>query len=407
MRHFWLMIIIIFTASLNTPAHAQFGDLGDIIKNIKGTSQTSNQTPIYAETNVETISVTIHYDVPIPLDEHMITLSAYAPNDPSGHSKQAQLLGQTRLMLDGLSSPLKLGVTVPNALIKKFPFIRIKAEVRDTNNNRVMLSERESLYRGKQTPMLTLLPTTPDVKVQDTSQITGLEQINGEVVFHSKRHKPKDGRLTVQLVENALAGSNSITIAAEKVMQISQVETSYPFSLDRALITSAPLTPLFLKAWVTDWAGRKTHIIRKPVPYNGADTEYRLMLDALTQGKNTAAGRRMNPELMAQTSVHGEAMFDPSNGMPDDAKLKISLKKAVGAFGENLGLSSQTIRVNLQDRRVPFSLTTASTNFDPFIPAPILTLEIVDNRGNIFYDSGEIRAIEGPQVVQLYARPSF
>ena len=77
----------------------------------------------------------------------------------------------------------------------------------------------------------------------------------------------------------------------------------------------------------------------------------------------------------------------------------------MGAFGENRVISQQTILMNSQQgSRIPFSLSAASTNFDPFIPAPILKLEILDSRGNIFYDSGDIRAAEGNQTIQLYAR---
>lgn len=407
MRQYWLIIFTFLMTTFSLPSHAQFEDLGGILEDIISGSQIPGQTPIHGQTAVETIPVTIHYDVPVPLDDHMITLSAYTPSDPSGTSKETQLLGQTRLMLNGLSTPLNLSLTVPNAMTKDLPFIRITAEVRDENNNRVMQNEREGLYRGAETPELTLLATGATIDVNEPPQISGLELIKAEVSIRDKKHIPKDGTLIIQLLENALAGSPSITIAAEKVIQIDQIAHPYAFTLERGLTADSQQVPLSLKAWITDWAGRKTHILRTPVPYNGADTDYKLILDSLAQGKNTAAGKYLNPALMAQASVHGEAVFDLSNGIPTGARLKVTLRKPVGAFGENPVLTSQTIMVRSQDKRIPFSLSTASTNFDPFIPAPILTLEIVDSRGNIFYDSGEISAKEGPQIVRLYARRGF
>ena len=107
---------------------------------------------------------------------------------------------------------------------------------------------------------------------------------------------------------------------------------------------------------------------------------------------------------MAQTIIAGDAVYDPNNGIPSGARLKATLSKSVGAFGENRVLSQQTIIVGQQGNRIPFSLAAASTNFDPFIPAPILKLEITDTRGNIYYDSGDISAREGHQTIQLYPR---
>lgn len=407
MRHYWLAIFVILTASLSTTSNAQFEDLSGIIEDIIKGSQIPNQSSIDGETAIETITVTLHYNVPIPLDQHMITLSAYAPSDPAGKSKKAQLLGQTRLMMNGLSSPLKLGLPVPRAMQQNLSFIRITAEIRDENNARVMLNEREGLYRGNDLPELTLLSTLSAAQINEAPQISGLEIINGDVFIRDKTQVPRDGQLTVQLLENALAGSNTIAVAAEKMIQLDQTYPPYSFFLERGLVAGKVQTPLSLKSWITDWAGRKTHIIREPVAYNGAEIHYKLVLDALSQGANTARGQRLDPSLMAQTVIYGEAVFDPSNGIPSGAQLKATLSRSVGAFGENPTLTSQSTILHSQDTRIPFSLSTASTHFDPFIPAPILKLEIVDSRGNIFYDSGDIQAIEGRQVVQLYARRDF
>ena len=407
MRSVWFAIITIILTSLSSSSHAQFEDLGEIIEEIIKGSQIPGQTPIYEDTAIETVPITIIYDVPVPLDDHTITLSAHTPHDPSGISKHTQLLGQTRLMMNGLSSPLKLGLTIPSAMTKDLTFIRISAEIQDTNNNRVMIHEREGIYRGSEPPSLNLISTSQSDPISNAPEISGLELINGEVFIRDKARVPNNGTLTIQLSENTLAGGQSLIIAAEKNIPIDQNYPPYAFTLERGLVTGNQSNVLSLKAWIADWAGRKTHILREPVSYNGPDTQYKIILDALAQGSQTSAGRHLNPALMAQTIVRGEAVFDPSNGIPTGAKMKVTLNKSIGAFGENTTLATQTIIVNAHDTRIPFSLSTASTNFDPFIPASILKLEILDSRGNIYYDSGDIVAVEGDQLVQLYARRGF
>ena len=407
MRSVWLAIITIILTSLSFSSHAQFEDLGGIIEDIIKGSQIPGQTPIYEDTAIETIPITIIYDVPASLDDHVIILSAFTPHDPSGISKHTQLLGQTRLMMNGLSSPLKLGLTIPSSMTKELTFIRISAEIQDTNNNRVMMHEREGIYRGSEPPSLNLISTSQSDPISNAPEISGLELINGEVFIRDKARVPNNGTLTIQLLENALAGGRSLTIAAEKIISIERDYPPFAFTLERGLVAENESHVLSLNAWITDWAGRKTHILREPVSYNGPDTQYKIILDALAQGSQTSVGKHLNPALMAQTFVKGEAVFDPSNGIPTGAKMKVTLNKSIGAFGEKPTLATQTIIVDARDTRIPFSLSTASTNFDPFIPAPILKLEIIDNHGNIYYDSGDIVAVEGDQLVQLYARRGF
>jgi len=195
-----------------------------------------------------------------------------------------------------------------------------------------------------------------------------------------------------------------VTIASEKIIAIDGASLPIVFAMDRGLTSQNSQPSLAFKAWIHDWAGRKTHVMRTPVPYNGPDIEYKLKLDVLAQGANTRAGRNLDPNLMAQATVSGEALFDADSGMPSDARLKVTLSRAVGAVGENRVLSTQTIILRGFEGRAPFALSTASTNFDPLIPAPLLNLQIIDRNDRVYFDSGEIRAKEGPQSIQLYAR---
>lgn len=394
-------------SALSSSATAQLEDFEDILEGIINGTKIQEQTPIYGERSIETIPVSIRYDVPSDLDDHMLILSAYTPNDPSGIKSEPKLLGQTQILLNGLEQPLQLIIAVPETVTRDLTFSRITAEIRDPNNNRVMINEREGLYRGTEPPEITLIATGGHFTSPQIQPIASFEVVTGEVFFSDRRQLPRGGNLTIQLLENALAGGTSFTIAAEDTITIDNQLPPFKFAINRGIITSKKGIPLTIKAWITDWVGRKTHIMRKPVPYNGPRTSYKLTLDALTQGQNTRTGQNLNPALMAQSVVHGEAIFDPQRGVPADARLKATLNKAVGAFGEDRVLSRQTIILNSNTNRIDFSLSTASTNFDPFIPNPILKLEIVDNRGNVFYDSGDIIAREGAQTVQLYSRRNF
>jgi len=404
---FICLIITLLSLSLigiSAPAHAQFEDIGGILEDILGGGQLPGQTPIYGATGIENIPVLIRYDISPDYEDHMLVVSAYAPNDPNGTTQKPQMLGQTRLLLTGLEQPLKVTIPVPRNVTKDLTFSRITADVVDPNENQVLTTERDGVYRGNDAAELTLRPVFEPTQSPSSPSYTDFETIKGEVSFHDRKVRLNGSRLTIQLLENALAGGNSVTIAAEKIISLDGQSLPIVFALDRGIDPSAPDVPLAFKAWINDWAGRKTHVMRVPVPYNGPDIDYKLKLDVLAQGANTQAGRNLDPNLMSQATVSGEALFDARVGLPSDARLRFTLSRAVGAVGENRTLSSQTILLRGFQDRIPFALSTASTNFDPLIPAPILNLKIIDRNNYVYFDSGDVRAREGPQQVQLYAR---
>ena len=386
------------------PAHAQLEDLGGILEDILGGGQLPGQTPIYGETGIESIPVLIRYDNTTNYGNHVLVLTAFLPKDPRGVKQNSPMLGQTRLLLTGLEPPLQVTIPVPRNVTQDLTFARITAEVIDANQNRVLTTERDGVFRGTEAPELTLEPINALAKAVQRPEYTGFETINGEVSVNNKNTRLNRGTLTIQLLENALAGGTSVIIAAEKVINIDGTALPILFNLDRGLTSQDLNTPLAFKAWINDWSGRKTHVMRTPVPYNGPDINYQLKLDVLAQGANTHAGRNLDPNLMAQATVSGDALFEARSGMPIDARLRVTLSRAVGAVGENRVLSTQTIIVRGFEGRTPFALSTASTNFDPLIPAPLLNLQIVDRNNRVYFDSGDVRAKEGPQTVQLYAR---
>lgn len=401
------IIYIIFAAismtfgNFSAPAYAQFEDLGGILEEILGGTPLPGQTPIYGETGIETIPVLIRYDLDTDFTNHMLIVTAYAP---SGDDVKPYKLGQTQLRLNGLSQPLQVSVAVSQYITKDLAFSRITAEIIDENANQIMVNERDGIYRGAEAPSLTLMKTSTPARHEAQNNYVGFETIYGEVSLSGRKPLFRGGTLTIQLLENALAGGNSVTIAGEYTKSLDNISPPFVFKIDRGISDETSTPSLAFKAWISDWAGRKTHVMRKPVYYKGPEVAYKIALDVLAQGTNTHAGRNLDPNLMAQATVSGEALFDARSGMPSDARLKVTLSRAVGAVGENRVLSSQTIILRGFEGRAPFALSTASTNFDPLIPAPLLNLQIVDRNERVYFDSGDISAKEGPQTVQLYAR---
>ena len=393
---------------LPPPAQAQFEDLGGILEDILGGGQLPGQTPIYGESGIENITALIRYDAPSnnndDYSDHVLIVSAYVPNEAGGGTTTPKMLGQTRLLMTGLEPPLHITIPAPRSVTKDLTFSRITAEVLDENKNQVLIAARDGIYRGKDTPELTLIPsnTLPVAPIQ--RDYVSFETITGEVSLNDRKARLNGGTLTLQLLEDALAGGTSLTIAAEKTISLEGAALPIAFTLDHGVTDPETQIPLAFKAWITDWAGRKTHVMRRPVSYNGSDIDYKLKLDVLAQGLDTRAGREMGSNLITQTVVSGDALFDIRSGLPPEARLKVTLSRAVGAVGQNRLLSTQTIILRGFEGRVPFALSTASTNFDPLVPAPLLNLQIVDRNGGIYFDSGYIRAKEGPQAVQLYAR---
>jgi len=150
--------IVLAFGSLAAPAHAQFEDLSGILEDIMG-GPMPGQTPFYGETAIETIPVLIRYDMDTDFDEHILVVSAYTPTDPSGGSKKAQMLGQTRLLMTGLQQPLQVTLSVPRTVTKDLTFARITAEILDENQNQVLTTDRDGIYRGHEALELTLKST--------------------------------------------------------------------------------------------------------------------------------------------------------------------------------------------------------------------------------------------------------
>lgn len=279
----------------------------------------------------------------------------------------------------------------------------IEATLRDVNRNLILRTANPLPVSSDNARLLRLFPVEiPIIDADVIPDFTNIETIVGQVNLPRKTPFPNGATLHVQLLENALAGGLSMHLVAEHAEPLLLDNNSQSFTLQRGLWNREDTPNLSLKAWVSDSVGRKIFVMNKPVGYNGPDIDYKINLIGLKQGKDTKQGQRLNPQLMAQTLVQGEAIFDPVIGIPGQARLNIKLKQDRGPYNQNPTLAEQTLILRGMETRIPFTLTTDSTHFDPDAPAPFLSVSLTDSLGRIYYQSGDVRARDTNNSIRLY-----
>lgn len=358
-------------------------------------------TPIHVPTSPAGLPVKLLYDGPQLRGDFTLVITV----SKRTVTKSATLfrpVSQSTLHLKNLGPETDAVVS----LLEETDSLQIKAVLRDENQNLVLETAYPLPVVSRDLRILKLTsPSLTELAPVPAPEFTGVETISGKITLPNRTILPESSTVHIQLLENALAGGLSIQLIAQDERPAFVVEDgSIPFSLQRGIGDRLDDPDLAFKVWVSDLQGRKTFVMSKPVGYNGPEIEYTINLDSLKQGKNTKRGRHLNPDLMAQTLVQGEAQFDPVIGIPGQARLQIKLRQDRGDFNLNPVLAEQTLLLRGMETRIPFTLTTDSTHFDPYAPAPFISVALTDSFGRVFYESGEIRASEGQNSVRLYPR---
>lgn len=374
--------------------------LDKLVRQLLG-KQNLIQTPIDLTHQSNGLPVRLKYDGPKVEGKLTLEVTLSKPN-PDGILEPPIPLTASILYLTSVKEDIELSVTRPDFA----GAVTLDAVVRDSNRNLILQATQPSPVVTDKLTLLTLIDSnsTPSDEPQLPPDFTAIETISGSVVLPPKTTIPEYATVFVQLVENALAGGLSMALTAEQTLLISEKKTTIPFSIERGIVDNQNDEDLVFKAWIEDRMGRKIFIQRAPIGFNGADIKYEIKLDPLKQGQDTQRGRNLPNGLMAQTLVQGEASFDPINGIPGEARLKITLKEDRGAFNNNPILSEQTLILRGMETRVPFSLTTDSTHFDPYTPTPFLTVSLTDKFGRVYYSSGDVRARESANNLRLFPR---
>jgi uncharacterized lipoprotein YbaY len=356
-------------------------------------------TPIRDHVSPTALPVKLLYDGPQLRGAFTLSI-AVSQRAPLPADPVLQPVSQSTLHLKSLGHETEAVVTLPE--IKDG--LHIEAVLRDENENLVLETTHPLPVLSRDLRLLRLAPPVPfDPPTISIPDFTAVETIAGKIILPPKTALPPQSMVHIQLVENALAGGLSMKLAAQDSGPALAQNGEIPFALQRGIWERHDDPDLTLKAWISDFMGRKTFVMSAPVAYNGSEINYRLRLDGLKQGVETKRGRNLNPDLMAQTLVMGEAQFDPVIGIPGQARLQIKLSQDRGDFNNPI-LAEQTLILRGMETSIPFSLTTDSTHFDPYAPAPFLSASLTDSSGRVYYTSGEIRAREGRNSIRLYPR---
>ena len=282
MRNLVTLAAVLSLASI--PASAQRGPIDIIVDDIFGGG---HKAPA-SQSVIDTIPVNVDIESLRALHGHSLIINAYAPAQAG--MTQPLLIGQTRLLLNGLPNNLGLVIAVPEPVTRDLDFAVINGVVLDAQDKEVMFSQRDEFYRGKKAIQLNMIAPNAQGQGQTLPQggqppIGHVETLKGKVDLPSNAPSMMRGAsLTVELVEtdqSGLAGGAATeTILGQTFIDIDQEKAPYKFTLDH--MKSAPTAgkTLILRAYITDWAGRRIYQTLNGEPYRGEDNDYRVNLTA-------------------------------------------------------------------------------------------------------------------------------
>ena len=412
-----LAILISFTSFSFVPSAAAQQDIGGIIDEIFGGQRRAPNGPMPLprgpapqngqQSIIDNIPVEIRFETqgqPLPEDA-MLIVTAYAPPPPNVRRSSPLMLGQTRILLSSLRSPLNIVIAAPGKITRDIDYARLEAKIVDHNGNALYELKNSGEFRGYNAPVLVLerfgsaAPTpAPSPNGFKSETISGSVSINGQAPQFT------GSNLIVRLMEDGLAGGTSRVIVGETRKVLDGQNVPFDFSLTRTVSPNTVNTPLAFEVWIEDWAGRKTHVTPAPIPFNGAATNYRFRLDAITSTPPTSGS---TPQILSARAVKGSARFNAFKGLPRGSMLTVELERF-----QNTSRPSQIAKtlVSLDGLSgdIPFSLDVPSTAFDPQLPNPVLRIRIEDKNGKLFFSNpGGTPYINGFNSIELRAAAGY
>ena len=423
------VVSVLLTLLLTSPAQAQLApqplleapaaeqdnqgsDITRIIRDILGEDAFPPPPgqPVQTQSaGIDNIPVSVEIAPDAAFEGEWLVVSAYSPPRANGSQDKGELLGETRLLLRGLTPPFKIVVAAPTAVTMGLEFAQIRGRIEDSNGNAVLTSPEYGLYRGAEAASLMLQAKPRQLGAQlPPETIVKFERAQGRVDITDPGALFRGAVLTVQLTEKGLAGGMSQSIKGETRLQIDGQTPPFNFTLDYGVPEDGFKMPLELSAFITDWAGRKTHVMAKTLEFNGPDYDYRVKLDAFKQGRDVANFQFTQAENAAQTEIKGQAIFNAYKGLPLGSYLKIRLRSPLSANQEPREISTTAVSLNGISGNVDFTASAPSINFDPELPAPLIDLAIVNPSGNVMFESGSSPVSETAiNLITLSPRPIY
>jgi len=415
--------VVVAMMSFAFPASAQ-NDMGDIFGDIfKG----GQYPPQQQATLIDNIPVQVRFDAgPQGLpSESMLVVTAYAPPPVNVRRAAPLMLGETRLLLSGLPSPVSIVVAAPAQITEGIDYARIEAKIIDHNGTIIFELQNSGEFRGYEPAKLFLTPygqiagpAAPTPYGQPEPAAT--ETVRGTVSITDPSSVFRGANLVIRLMEDGLAGGTTRNIVGETRTALDGKSAPFNFSLERVLSTNNSQTPLAFEVWIEDWAGRKTHVMPRPVPFNGAATNYRFALDAITSTPPQCT--RENPctnmptlpvpigvpapGIPVSRTIQGEAQFDAYKGLPKGSILTAELERFTS--GRPVQLAKTLVSLDGMSGNINFVLDVPQTELDPRLPTPVLRLRIEDKDGKLFFSNpGGTPLKDGFNAVQLRAAANY
>jgi len=275
-----LFCVLIFSTPM---AHAQ-QDVVDVTFDVfkDGQPSTPDQNPTGRIDNIPT-KIVFNIDDTDLLTGSTLIVSAYAPAPPNIRRSSPLMLGQTRLLLTDMRSPLKVIIATPSAVTQDLEYTRIEATIIDANDVVIFDLKEPGKYNGYDAPILNLthIGKTLDAKPVVNSAELVSETIRGKIRINGKAPKFAGSNLVTRLVEDGLAGGNYSIVLGEMRQILDGKRAPFAFKFEGLIDPSQSEIPLALEVWIEDWSGRRTHVTPATTPYTGPKTRYRIRLDAI------------------------------------------------------------------------------------------------------------------------------
>jgi len=417
------LFVFVAMMSFAFPASAQ-NDMGDILGDIfKG----GQYPPQQQATLIDNIPVQIRFDAgPQGLpSESTLVVTAYAPPPANVRRAAPLMLGETRLLLSGLPSPVSIVVAAPAQITEGIDFARIEAKILDHNGTVIFELQNSGEFRGLEPTKIFLTPygdmTGPAPAPYEQPAPSFTESVNGTVNITNPSSVFHGANLVVRLMEDGLAGGTSRHIVGESRTSLDDKNAPYNFTLERVLSSQNPQTPLAFEVWIEDWAGRKTHVMPRPTPFSAATSNYRFALDAITSTPPACTPENPctnmptlpspigepAPGIPSTRTINGEAQFNAYKGLPKGSILTATLERhSTNSRPEQLVKS--LVPLDGMSGNINFTLDVPETVLDSRLPAPVLRVRIEDKDGRLFFSNpGGNPLRDGFNTVSLRAAPNY
>ncbi len=412
--HFLLLAGVIFT--LSTPAHAQ-RDIGDVLGGIFGSGPVQGQ-PLPGQ--IETIPVDVRYDFkdvyPGLPPEASLIVTAYAPPPANVRRTHPLMIGETRLLLSDLKPPLQVVIAAPSSVTRDIPYARIEARIVDGEGHVLLEATRSGEYRGRRPARMVLdkhpnttqgsVPPQTPRNPQAPPNPVRMQTLHGSAIINGRTPDLRGATLIVQLVEDSLAGGTKQTIYGEKRVALDRKTPPFNFEILTSSNGKAATPPKILKAWITDWAGRKILELPSPVPYTGPNFDYHLVFEA-AHGVASPNPSPVPTPNGATLPVQGRVEFNAWKGLPAGSQLLIDLER-MDYRALPAQIASKRLPVDARTGTLDFTLDVPRTDMDPNLPTPRLRVRIIDPAGRILFSNpGGTPVQNGLNTIKLRAAPNY